>query len=764
MMRKIGRSISGIGILGLMGYIIYRNITENQYSYGLVAMVVAFFAFILFVYQCCNKRIEENRYKPILYVLLVVSVVANILLYIKTSYTPLADESTNWKMETANEWFLKKNSQEIKIPAAGWHLFSDTVMSDLLKGRTIFVQDILQEDIRAAEAVREGESKAFAGISEEGINKYVERYIPQEIAFTLTNGKIQKLYLVTGTVWEEESNEIYVILDERSDIWIIPNGLLNSKYIEETEFRYEYEGLLEIDNIEKIMFQYRFDMVTEKLLENGEDNSVNNMLYIFYLFGLGFLFLLPFSNKVASELIIYLSVPAGALLEIASCIVIGCIVGLEISKESMLAGMVIPVIFVWAIWIRKTKEKRLKFDVSFDASIAIGIVVFAIICASVWHKVFLSYDSISNIVLAQNIVRDGTFRGYFGGVSNYSLFMPVVNIGAVLFGVKILYAFIPVFACSILGMAWVLLKKHLYEYEMTDIQRYIILLCCFGAVITVPVFQLNIIWILNNLGVGLFYIGAIMMLLEGKKMNNPYYKYLAVPLFVFASIARVESPIFGAVFLLMWDMIDENVAKICSVGLGMATTVVFFLNFAFNRDGLVFWSVSKGIVVLASAWCVVFYFFFMKKWKIWQTIMKKIDMKEMIEAGLIVGILVCSLFWKRETALINLQALISSMLTTGIFGIIWIIYLFSFSLEFTKEWEAETVQVIGTIRGIINVNFLVTFALMLFREIPLRTTYTDSGGRMMLHVLPLVIVYFVYIFKYLSTEEKKKLYIEGERV
>lgn len=107
MMRKIGRSISGIGILGLMGYIIYRNITENQYSYGLVAMVVAFFAFILFVYQCCNKRIEENRYKPILYVLLVVSVVANILLYIKTSYTPLADESTNWKMETANEWFEK---------------------------------------------------------------------------------------------------------------------------------------------------------------------------------------------------------------------------------------------------------------------------------------------------------------------------------------------------------------------------------------------------------------------------------------------------------------------------------------------------------------------------------------------------------------------------------------------------------------------------------------------------------------------------------
>lgn len=402
------------------------------------------------------------------------------------------------------------------------------------------------------------------------------------------------------------------------------------------------------------------------------------------------------------------------------------------------------------------------FDISFDASVAIGIVIFAVMCASIWHKVFLSYDSISNIVLARNIVRDGSFRDYFAGVSNYSLFMPVVNIGAVLFGVKILYTFLPVLCCSFLGMAWAILRKHLCE--VTDMQKYIVLICSFGAVITVPVFQLNVIWILNNLGVGMFYIGAIIMFLEGKKINNSYCKYLAVPLFIFASTARVESPIFGAVFLVIWDMVDEETAKISSVGLGMATTIVFLLNFAFNRDGIVFWSVSKGVMVLVFAWCAVFYLFVIKKWKVWQEIMKKIDMKEMIEAGLIIGILVFSLIGKQEKALGNLRALISSMLTTGICGIIWIIYLFSFLLKFTKERETETVQVIWAIRGIINANFLITFALMLFREIPLRTTYTDSAGRMMLHVLPLVIIYFVYIFRYLSVGEKKELYSEGERI
>ena len=262
----------------------------------------------------------------------------------------------------------------------------------------------------------------------------------------------------------------------------------------------------------------------------------------------------------------------------------------------------------------------------------------------------------------------------------------------------------------------------------------------------------------------MFYIGAIIMFLEGKKINNSYCKYLAVPLFIFASTARVESPIFGAVFLVIWDMVDEETAKISSVGLGMATTIVFLLNFAFNRDGIVFWSVSKGVMVLVFAWCAVFYLFVIKKWKVWQEIMKKIDMKEMIEAGLIIGILVFSLIGKQEKALGNLRALISSMLTTGICGIIWIIYLFSFLLKFTKERETETVQVIWAIRGIINANFLITFALMLFREIPLRTTYTDSAGRMMLHVLPLVIIYFVYIFRYLSVGEKKELYSEGERI
>lgn len=761
-MSKIGKWITGIGVLGLMGYTVYRNIMENRYSYGLVAMSVVFLAFIIFVYQCGNREVDKKKYWPVFYLLLVASIVANIFLYIKTSYTPLSDQTRNWKIKTLNEWFLPQTSREVEISSAGWSLFSDTVLSDLLAGRTIFVQDILQEDIRAMVPVREGEARAFAGISEEGIKKYVERYIPQEISFTLEDGSVQKLYLVTGTVWEDEENSIYVILDEKSDVWVIPNRLLNSEYRAETEFCYPYKGLFSDESIEKIMFQYRLDMVTEKLFVEEESNSVNNVIYVFFLCGFGLILLMPFSNKVASELIVYLSVPAGALLEICACIVIGCIFGFEISIKSMLAGMIIPVIFAWAMWIWKAKEKRLKFDISFDASVAIGVIVFAVICASVWHKVFLSYDSISNIVLARNIVRDGSFGDYFARVSNYSLFMPVVNIGAVLFGVKILYTFLPVLCCSFLGMAWVILRKHLCE--VTDIQKHIILICSFGAVITVPVFQLNAIWILNNLGVGLFYIGAIVMFLEGKKMNNPYCKYLAVPLFIFASTARVESPIFGAVFLVMWDMIDEEIAKISSVGLGMATTIVFLLNFAFNRDGVVFWSVSKGVMVLASAWCAVFYLFVMKKWKVWQEIMKKIDMKGMIEAGLIIGILAVSLIWEQEKALGNLQALISSMLTTGIYGIIWIIYLFSFLLKFTKERETETVQAIWAIRGIINANFLITFALMLFREIPLRTTYTDSAGRMMLHVLPLAIVYFVYIFRYLATGEKKELYSEGERI
>ncbi len=761
-MGKADKWITGIGVLGLIGYIIRRNIRENQYSYGLVAMGVAFFVFIFFVYQCGNREIDKKRYWSVFHLLLVASIAVNIFLYTKTSYTPLQDQTRNWKMETLNEWFLPQASQEVEISSAGWGLFSDTVLSDLMAGRKIFVQDILQKDIRATVAVREGEARTFAGISEDGIKKYLERYIPQEIAFTLEEGNVQKLYLVTGTVWEDEENSIYVILDEKSDVWIIPDRLLNSEYKAETEFCYPYKGLFSDENIEKIMYQYRLDMVTERLFPEGKSNLVANMIYVFFLCGFGLILLMPFSNKVASELIVYLSVPTGALLEICACIVIGCIFGFEISIKSMLIGMIIPVVFVWAIWIWKAKEKRLKFDISFDASVAIGIVIFAVMCASIWHKVFLSYDSISNIVLARNIVRDGSFRDYFAGVSNYSLFMPVVNIGAVLFGVKILYTFLPVLCCSFLGMAWAILRKHLCE--VTDMQKYIVLICSFGAVITVPVFQLNVIWILNNLGVGMFYIGAIIMFLEGKKINNSYCKYLAVPLFIFASTARVESPIFGAVFLVIWDMVDEETAKISSVGLGMATTIVFLLNFAFNRDGIVFWSVSKGVMVLVFAWCAVFYLFVIKKWKVWQEIMKKIDMKEMIEAGLIIGILVFSLIGKQEKALGNLRALISSMLTTGICGIIWIIYLFSFLLKFTKERETETVQVIWAIRGIINANFLITFALMLFREIPLRTTYTDSAGRMMLHVLPLVIIYFVYIFRYLSVGEKKELYSEGERI
>mgnify|MGYP007033168073 CR=1 FL=1 len=761
-MSKVGKWITGIGVLGLLGYIVYQNIMANQFSYGLVATIVVFFVFILFIYQCGNKEIDKQKYRPIFYILLIVSIIANIFLYTRTSPTPLSDETQDWKIGTLNEWFLPKASQEVEIAGGGWSLFSDTVLSDLLAGRKILVQDILKKDIRATAAVRMGEAKAFAGISKEGIKEYLEKYIPQEMVFTLKDGKTQKLYLVTGTVWEDESNSIYVILDEESDVWMIPDNLLNSAYKMETEFCYQYEGEFTKEDIETLIFQYRFDTVMEKLFAEKESNLMNNIVYMFLLCSFGFLLLLPISNKVASELIVYLSLPTGVLLEIVSCIVIGCVLGFNISKRTMLVGMVIPVMFMWAIWIWKAKEKRLKFNISFDTSLAVGIIVFAIFCASVWHKVFLSYDSVSSIVLAQYIVRDGSFRDYFLGVSNNSLFIPVVDIGAVLFGVKILYSFVPVLCCSFLGMAWVILRKHLRG--VTDMQKYIILICSFGAVITVPVFQLNAVWILNNLGIGLFYIGAIMMFLEGKKMNNPHCKYLAVPLFIFASAARVESPIFGAIFLVIWDMVDEEIAKICSVGLGVATTIVFLLNFAFNRDGVVFWSVSKGLMVLVSAWCAVFYLFVMKKWKVWQEIIKKADIKGMIEAGLIIGILAVSLIWKQEKALGNLQALISSMLTTGIYGTIWIIYLFSFLLKFTKERETETVQAIWAIRGIINANFLITFALMLFREIPLRTTYTDSAGRMMLHVLPLVIIYFIYIFRYLAVGEKKELYSEGERI
>lgn len=740
-MKKTIYILTNILILFFGGFIVYMEFVTEQKQYFVLWLFFVIIVSFLFIYKVQHfKENTQKIYSIVIFVSLLISIFINIFIFMKTSYTPIKNKETDWNMEDTCDFFLPMESKELDIPVGYRGCFLSTVINRLIESKEIIMQNGLENDVRILEAVlgRRYESSPFAGIDKQGIDNYIEHYKPQKVKFSGQESD-SVLYIVTGTVWNEEAEKIYIVLDQESNIWMIPGRLLNKEYKTAEKYKYEYECP---SDIQTITYEYHYDptmrlLMPEKNILN--ENNIRNFIYFLFIWFIGFIGLMPIWNRLSGAIVCFLSIPMGAMIEIIAVFISGGILGIHINAVSFIVSIMVLLAVIWGAYLIRGGKLCINRKMSFASCVAVGGILCLMIFFSIYHRVFLSYDSIMNIVIANRVVGLGDFKVNFSHLSSYSLFMPIINIGASLFGIRIFYLFIPILCLSSLGIIWLLLWKMLFDINI--VYKTGMLICVFGAVVTVPMFYLNTFWLLNNLSVGMYYAVALILLFYGSKINKDVISYLSIPFFLIANTVRVEAPLFGAiVLLLLADYMSDRLIKSYAITLAVATVFIFAAHIMVGIDTAqtAFWSISKGIAVLLAVFVAVLYVFVLRKWKIWIKLNKWISMGNLLEIILLIGIAFLGTM-KTDFLIQNINGLSTSLFSSGIYGMIWAIYLFSLSYQECKNKE------IFLIRKIINTHFLTTFALMMCRITPAHTNYTDSACRMMLHVMPTLLIYYVLL-------------------
>lgn len=664
--------------------------------------------------------------------------------FFETSNVPMSAFENEIDIYSTEDWILDKAKDGML--GSEIVLFNDIILYSLLCEKEVAVEEEIIEDGRIARVLNNIENEIYQNlgtIDKKTVGMYQEDYHPQLVEYFMTDQTVKKMYIVAGTRWETDE-VIYIVPDVNSDVWLIPQRLLHGEFKTGIEGDNSNFKLLATSEIEKANYSYVRNRTMDNILGLPETNNIHfigNVAYMLILLLLGGVVLSVWKKQLEGWIIVLAALPMGCILEISLVFIMG-VTRFPINKYTLFGGIAL-IIILSLLYSRK--KCGLSVEQNRDKSIAeiilLEIILMAILYFSVNPTSFLSYDSVENILFARYIALNGSWGGLFAKVSSYSLFLPLLHVGASLLNVKMLYALVPVLTINLLLLVvGVLLKNHIGNDN--KYKRVIFVIIAAGTMLATPMFAINAMWMLNNLSIGMYTAAAIALILYGKAKSCSSYYYLALPLFILANSVRIEGPIFGALVLaVLYNYLDKKIVQMYINCLSIVTTILFVIHiFSDNSGTQDFWTVGKGTMVLLVVYGVNLVISVYEKMPVLIR-----NMYEHIEQLLIIALLGAGLIIaciKTERFMHNLNAFSTVMFEGGLYGCFWGIVLFLVALagkigiKYSKEY--------GALCNMVVIYVLAIFDLMVLRTQELHTSYTDSAARMLLHIMPVAMILIYY--------------------
>ena len=622
---------------------------------------------------------------------------------------------------------------------------SETVFFSVFKDKEVYVQNEIKNDYRTRLLTG---SIRYHTIRMDYISPVIGRLLMENqqkecIEIEYKNAESKKIYLINTNEWGE-FEKLYVMADNESNNIVIPELLLQDDsgidYKGDKFTRFEEANS---NDISKILWTSNGESFLLNLKGiDGTNVSMNGFIYLIYLTFLGYIYL-AFSYNIPARLMILLSLPFGVIIEIVSCIALG-LFHIPLSMGSLIFMNMVGSIAIPCAWNKDVLKrfgclKHLKIKnilLSRDAIVYLFllIAVYAFFCyVPIWHT---SGDSLRNISLAWRMVYRQEWGSLFSIISAYSLFMPFISTGSVLFQADTPYYILP--CLSLVSMMAI---GNIVYSGSHCLWEWLVIILAIGFVIITPMVILNSVWIMNNLPVGLYIGIALALILSDKKFDSQYI--LGGIIFVFACCIRIEMPLYGVLALLIIDQIVERkIIKQYAWVLLLSTFSLYVLNYIyFNPSRSDFWTPMKGIVVLSMVFFLVIFSTF-RRW-ISEKFKMVYDYRIMLmQISMILTPIVFSLFIDYKKMMLNFDSYWQNTIYRGYFGFLWLIIGFLLIFVLTTSIRTSKSLVMAEI---LFMTFMFGIDIMCFRKYPITSSYGDSSARMLLHVLPSVALFIVYL-------------------
>lgn len=464
------------------------------------------------------------------------------------------------------------------------------------------------------------------------------------------------------------------------------------------------------------------------------------MNQIFFLMGLylvGVLVVLPFRPRIPA---LFAGVSGflwgGLVFVILRAILLVCDLPYTGTTLAVLAVLVFSVLIAINIWKKGfslTKEDALPLVISI---VAFGFVVVG---AHLFNSTVATIDSLNTLMYSRDIAINGFSPLSIRMVSNVAPFALILQSGSTILDLDYFSAAQPAFGFTLLStFGWLL---HRSIKQVTGNLTWSLLLSVLGVVflLTIDLFNFHIFYIHTNLiaAVYLFaFFGAVWQTIRERETAWLVFAILALLGF---SLARTETVLFSlAALIITFSVLKISYKERLLLSLPFLLVMsAWFLFLAVKNNGQV--AILRSDRLLLVIGLMLFFgglFIFMRYTWFMKFLQKNITILVMV--GL-VGTLLGLGFLRAGNLEDSIKSLAANLFFQGRWGITW--YLLFGLFIHTSLLPKLDHESFFKLSILVYLGFILVLGCM--RTTAYHITYSDSGNRMMLHILPVFLFYII---------------------
>lgn len=398
--------------------------------------------------------------------------------------------------------------------------------------------------------------------------------------------------------------------------------------------------------------------------------------------------------------------------------------------------VVIPITIILMYFFIKNRIFYInKKDIIILLTSVIIFILFLIVISSN-NFTSASYDSIVQILISNSIGQEGLNESNSSYFASWGIYFPILLSFSVIGKIDYFYTLQPAYAFSIL----MILFYFSYKISENSKYKYIFSIISCLILLTTQFFLFQAYYIHNNIIASaylLLYIGCVWLGLHEENMS---WLFLGIISLITFSLTRTESPIISIVFLIILISLSKIAYKILS----MVITIYSMIIIVWYKTLLVFIGEGSDILEPKKIYIIIFGVIILLLFTI--TIKNKIVNKfivpivHKISLILLIIILLYLLVVNTKNTFISTLAIFANMMISGRWGATWYIVV-GLALWSIGQNRFENSRLFSYS---ITTFFIILIIFSNFRS-PYKMQWGDSANRILIHILPIILLYFVGI-------------------
>lgn len=461
---------------------------------------------------------------------------------------------------------------------------------------------------------------------------------------------------------------------------------------------------------------------------------MDQVLFLFGLYGFGVYFGLLFKRQLSCVLIGMTGFLWGALFWVAGGIILSA-ASLPYTPASM-GFYFLLLILGFGIIHARNKTWQLSRRELFGILLVAFIFILVLLLAGHFNFSYVSSDSIEQISTGRRIAHEGFSSGVIEELSLRGVFLSQLQSASVFLGDDYLYAAQPGFAFTFL-----LLFPYLSQWilrQLVENKRLVLVLSILASLVLFSTYFIvfQFFYIHNSLISAVYLFMAVCAFWLAAVEKKDAWVILGILGLLGFSLARNESPIFALIFLLLVisaDRIPYQTRLRSIFPYLFALTLWYGYLLIRMGTGTKILDPEKTLIIIgALVACGILVLSSELKW-VKRTLLPHLPK---IMLGTLLLLLVLMAVLKTEHMKGSLTVSILNMLRYGRWGITWLVFslLFLVSLLGPRIPREELF-----FYGITS--FFSTLLALAYFRLPYRIGWYDSANRMLTHILPIIVLY-----------------------